>query len=57
MGGAGPIDHRSTPTKTVLQQKNRHRESETWQPGTREGRCLEGKEKEDRLDEETWEVS
>ena len=43
-GGAGPIDHGSTPTKTVLQQKNRCCEFETWQPGTSEGGCLEGKE-------------
>ena len=44
MGGTGPIDCRSMPTETVLQQKNRHHEFETWQPGTSEGGCLEGKE-------------
>ena len=36
---------RSMQTETVL-QKNRHSEIETWQPGTSEGRCLEGKEKD-----------
>ena len=30
----------SMPTKMVLQQKDRHSELETWQPGTREGRCF-----------------
>ena len=29
-GGTGPIDCRGTPTKAVLQQKNRCCESETW---------------------------
>ena len=46
VGGAGPIDCRGMPTKMVLQQKNRHHEFETWQPGTSEGRCLEGKEED-----------
>ena len=36
--------HGSMPTEMVLQQKNRNHEFETWQPGTSEGRCLEGKE-------------
>ena len=42
-GGTGPIDCRGTPTKAVLWQKNRHCESETWWPGTSEGRCLDRK--------------
>ena len=46
MGGIGPINHGSTLTEMVLQQKNRHGELETWQPGTSEGRCLEGKEED-----------
>ena len=46
MGGAGPINHRGTLTKTVLRQKNRCHEFETWQPGTSEGGCLEGKEED-----------
>ena len=46
MGGTGPIDYRSTPTETVLEQKDRCHEFETWQPGTGEGRCLEGKEED-----------
>ena len=33
-------------TEMVLQQKNRHSELETWQPGTSEGGCLEGKEED-----------
>ena len=33
-------------TETVLQQKDRHSELEAWQPGTSEGRCLEGKEED-----------
>ena len=33
-------------TETVLQQKDRHSELEAWQPGTSEGRFLEGKEKD-----------
>ena len=45
-GGAGPINCGSMPTETVLQQKNRCSEYETWQPGTSEGRCLEGKEED-----------
>ena len=45
-GGAGPIDCRGMPTEAVLQQKSRHCEFETWQPGTSEGRCLEGKEED-----------
>ena len=32
--------------KKLLWQKNRHSELETWQPGTSEGRCLEGKEED-----------
>ena len=46
MGGAGPINHRSMLTEMVLQQKNRCHEFETWQPGTSEGGCLEGKEED-----------
>ena len=47
MGGAGPIYHAEAhATETVLQQKNRCHEFETWQPGTSEGRCLEGKEED-----------
>ena len=57
MGGASPIDHGSTPTKMVLQQKDRCSELETWQPGASEGRCFKGKRKlKDRWEEETWEV-
>ena len=46
VGGTGPINCRSTPTEMVLGQKNRHHEFETWEPGTIEGRCLEGKEED-----------
>ena len=46
MGGTGPINHRGMLTEMVLQQKDRHSELETWQPGTSEGRCLEGKEED-----------
>ena len=45
-GGTGPIDCRGTLTEVVLQQKGRHCEFEAWQPGTSEGRCLEGKEED-----------
>ena len=45
-GGAGPINHGSMLTETVLWQKNRCSELETWWPGTSEGRCLEGKQEE-----------
>ena len=45
-GGAGPINCRGMPTEVVLQQKGRHCEFEAWQPGTSEGRCLEGKEED-----------
>ena len=45
-GGTGPINHESTQTEMVLQQKNRHSDLETWQPGTSEGGCLEGKEED-----------
>ena len=41
MGGSGLINCGSMPTEMVPQQKNRHSELETWQPGTNEGRCLE----------------
>ena len=34
------------PTEMVLQQKNKHGEPETWQPGTSEDTCLEGKEQD-----------
>ena len=37
MAGTSPIAGRSMPTETVLQQKNRYIELETWQPGTNEG--------------------
>ena len=30
MGGTGPMDRGSMLTETVLQQKNRHSEFETW---------------------------
>ena len=40
------MNHRGMLTKAVLQQKNRHCESETWQPGTSDGGCLEGKEED-----------
>ena len=57
MGGTSPIDHGSMLTKMVLQQKDRHSELETWQPGTSEGRCFKGKRKiKDRWEEETWKV-
>ena len=46
MGDTGPINHGSMLTETVLQQKNRCSELETWQPGTSEGGCLEGKEED-----------
>ena len=46
MGGAGPINCGSALTETVLQQENRCSELETWQPGTSEGECLEGKEED-----------
>ena len=46
MGGASPTNYRSTPTEMVLQEKNRYSELEAWQPGTSEGRCLEGKEED-----------
>ena len=46
MGGTSPIDGRSMQTEKVLQQKDRHSELEAWQPGTSEGRCLEGKEED-----------
>ena len=45
-GGTGPIDHRSMLTEAVLQLKGRPCEFEAWQPGTSEGRCLEGKEED-----------
>ena len=46
VGGTGPIHLRSTLTETVLWQKNRHSEFETWWPSTSEGRYLEGKEED-----------
>ena len=46
MGGASPINGRIKPTKTVLQPKNWCSELEACQPGTSEGRCLEGKEED-----------
>ena len=52
---AGPIDHGSMLTKTVLRQKNRHCEFETWQPGIVNANTWKGKRKiKDRWDEETW---
>ena len=48
MGGTSPINCGSMPTELVLQEKNRCSELETWQPGTSEGRCLEGKEEDYR---------
>ena len=32
--------------KWYYDRKNRHSKFETWQPGTSEGRCLEGKEED-----------
>ena len=46
MGGTDPINCGGTPTEIVLRQKNRCSEFETSQPGTSEGRCLEGKEED-----------
>ena len=46
MGGTSPINCGSMPTEMVLQLKNRCSEPETWQPGTSEGGCMEGKEED-----------
>ena len=57
MGGTSPINSGGTLTKTVLGQKNRCSELETWQPGASECRCFKRKRKnKDRWKEDTWEV-
>ena len=40
MGGTSPINGGGMPIKTVLQQKDRCSELETWWPGTSEDRCF-----------------
>ena len=45
-GGTCPINPRSMPRERVLQQKNWCSEPKTWQPGTSEGGCPEGKEED-----------
>ena len=56
-GGTRPIDGRSTSTKAVLWQKDRHCEPEAWHLVLVKPDAFKGKRKiKDRCKEDTWEV-